>query len=31
MFALLLGMSIFGAVITDIGNNNPEWEYVGSQ
>ena len=31
MFALLLGMSIFGAVITDMGNDNPQWEYVGSQ
>ena len=29
MFALLLGMSIFGVVITDMGNDNPEWEYVG--
>ena len=31
MFALLLGMSIFGVAITDIGNDNPEWEYVGAQ
>ena len=31
MFALLLGMSMFGVAITDIGNDNPEWEYVGAQ
>ena len=31
MFALLLGMSIFGVAITDIGNDNPKWEYVGAQ
>ena len=31
MFTLLLGMSMFGVAITDIGNDNPEWEYVGSQ
>ena len=31
MFALLLGLSMFGVAITDIGNDNPEWEYVGAQ
>ena len=31
MFAVLLGMSMFGVAITDIGNDNPEWEYVGAQ
>ena len=31
MFALLLGMSMFGVAITDIGNDNPKWEYVGAQ
>ena len=29
MFALLVSMSIFGFVMTDIGNDNPAWEYIG--
>ena len=31
MFAILVGMSIFGVVMTDIGNDNAKWEYIGSQ
>ena len=29
MFTLLVSMSIFGFVMTDIGNDNPNWEYIG--
>ncbi len=29
MFTLLVSMSIFGFVMTDIGNDNPDWEYIG--
>ena len=31
MFAILVSMSVFGLVMTDKGNDNPSWEYIGSQ
>ena len=31
MFALLVSMSVFGVVMTDKGNDNPNWEYIGPQ
>ena len=31
MFALLVSMAVFGVVMTDKGNDNPNWEYIGPQ
>ncbi len=31
MIPFLVSMSIFGFVMTDKGNDNPSWEYVGFQ
>lgn len=31
MFAILISMSVFGFVMTDKGNDNPSWEFIGFQ
>ena len=31
MFALLVSISVFGVLMTDKGNDNPNWEYIGPQ